>query len=601
MDSRSAREEGRNLSGAIVVIASVIAGLSFAGTIAAYAGRGFDFTDEGYYLNVIAHPSDYRSTTTAGLFQYVWHPIFELSGGSIVALRVVNVAVAAAVTFALAWTLTSPRVATLIMRDADSSAMSMPIRLMLSVSAATSSLMVFERWLLTPGYNSLAFQAIAWTMWCCVVVMSRAGGWAHDLGLLGVALGGWLCLLAKPTSAVLLAFVVLLLLWCGSRISLRSAGILLSGLMAFVVLSLAAMRMSPYGLVDYYRASFDLNRAMGGHDFRDLLKPDHLELRESLTMGLFYGGVLAIVACVAAYRWLPRWAARSLPAVSAVAMAVVTGAVLLKRDDLARRTDASFEIVYWLAFPVAILIVLMLVAGRLRRLISGPGLALFAVFMVLPIVATFGTNNNSWHAYSRTAAFWVLAAIVLAVAMGRRHHHAFTPLFGIAVVFTVATIGMSIVFPYRQGSLLTAGTVTTVGYDDLRLTAGDAQRIEQTRLILGGGVRIRGVVDLTGESPGLIFATGERALGQGWILGAYKGSDAVAETALRDARCSDLKHAAVFVAPQGDRRIDAGVLSTVGLDLGRDFTLGGTVGTGDDAIEIFLPRATIGELTDCRE
>jgi hypothetical protein len=601
MDSPSARHQGRNLSGAIVVIASVVVTVLLAGTIAVYAGRGFDFTDEGYYLNLIAHPSEYGSTTTAGLYQYVWHPLFELSGDSVFALRVANATVAVAVTFALAWTLTGPKVAALVLRDASAGGIiSLPVRVMMSVAAAASSLTVFERWLMTPSYNSLAFQSVTWTMLCSVIVMSRTGR-AQDLGLLGVALGGWLCLLAKPTSAVLLALVVLVLLWCSSRVSLRSIGILLLGLVGTVVLSLAAMKMSPAGLVDYYRASFDLNRATGGPSLRELLKPDPLELREPLTKGLFYGGVLASVVCVVAGRWLSQWAAKSLAAISAVAMAVVTGGVLMHRDDIARRTDVLFEIVYWLAIPVAILIVVLLTAGRLRRSISGSGLALLAVFMVLPTVATFGTNNNTWHAYSRTAAFWVFAAIVLAVALGRRHHLAFTPLFGIAVVFTVVTIGMSIVFPYRQGSLLTADTRTRVGSADLQLTSAYAQRIEQAQGIFDGAGRLSGVIDLTGESPGLIFASGQQALGQAWILGGYEDSETLAKTALRDTRCSDLQHAAVFVAPQGDRQIDSGVLAAVDLDLKRDFTLGGTVGSDDEAIQVFLPRATIGELIDCRE
>jgi hypothetical protein len=47
--------------------------------------RGFDFTDEAFYLMVAAQPSAYD--LAYGLWGYGLHPLYELAGGSIAQLR----------------------------------------------------------------------------------------------------------------------------------------------------------------------------------------------------------------------------------------------------------------------------------------------------------------------------------------------------------------------------------------------------------------------------------------------------------------------------------------------------------------------------------
>ncbi|MFA5507378.1 MAG: hypothetical protein WC423_18255, partial [Vulcanimicrobiota bacterium] len=52
-----------------------------------YLDRGFDFTDEGFYLNSIASP--YLHTASVSRFQFLYFPIFALGSKSILGLRLV--------------------------------------------------------------------------------------------------------------------------------------------------------------------------------------------------------------------------------------------------------------------------------------------------------------------------------------------------------------------------------------------------------------------------------------------------------------------------------------------------------------------------------
>ena len=52
---------------------------------------GFDFSDEGFYLNWITDPSQYRASVTQ--FGFIYHPLFQLVGNDVAALRYLSRAI----------------------------------------------------------------------------------------------------------------------------------------------------------------------------------------------------------------------------------------------------------------------------------------------------------------------------------------------------------------------------------------------------------------------------------------------------------------------------------------------------------------------------
>ena len=78
----------------IAAAGTIVAAAAVLGTVIAGANRGFDLTDEAYYLLSIEEPAAYRMTST--LFGYALHPLHGLLGGSVTALRIVGLAVLAA-------------------------------------------------------------------------------------------------------------------------------------------------------------------------------------------------------------------------------------------------------------------------------------------------------------------------------------------------------------------------------------------------------------------------------------------------------------------------------------------------------------------------
>src|ERR1700694_4958453 len=159
--------------------------------------RGFDFTDEGYYLVWMARPFRYDWSPTQ--FGFIYHPLYNLLGGNIELLRQANVLII----FGLGWLLahTFLRIGLPNVRE---SRFQLAV---LSAAIAIVPLMQLKLWLPTPNYNSLCLQALLLTVTGALLAGPHRSR-AADCGWILIAIGGWLALMAKPSTAAALAPMV---------------------------------------------------------------------------------------------------------------------------------------------------------------------------------------------------------------------------------------------------------------------------------------------------------------------------------------------------------------------------------------------------------
>src|ERR1700675_1878245 len=83
----------------IALAVSAAARVLLLGWVMLCCRSGFDFTDEGFYLNWISNPWNFHSSVTQ--FGFVYYPLYKLVGGDIVLLRQANVLIL----FTLGWAL----------------------------------------------------------------------------------------------------------------------------------------------------------------------------------------------------------------------------------------------------------------------------------------------------------------------------------------------------------------------------------------------------------------------------------------------------------------------------------------------------------------
>jgi hypothetical protein len=91
------------------------------------------------------------------------------------------------------------------------------------------------------------------------------------------------------------------------------------------------------------------------------------------------------------------------------------------------------------------------------------------------------------------------------------------------------------------------------------------------------------MIDLSGQSPGILYAIGASNIGQAWTIGGWPGSDKLAVDMLKEVSCKQLSRAWLLAEPDGPRKISPGILSSFGANMARDFEIVGTFKTAEGA------------------
>lgn len=536
-----------------------------------YAGHGLDFTDEAFYLFWIANPFQYDWSVTQ--FGFVYHPIYRGLDGDIASLRRANLLLV----FGLGWAVADRY---LEVMGASRHECRWP-RALLATGLAAPALIVFSSWLLTPNYNTLTLQGLLIALLGLLGVHSGERPRTIPPWLL-LGTGGWLVFMGKPSSALALAVLAAayLLLW--GRRHLRCAG--LAALTAGLLLLGSALLIegSVLAFVGRVRTGLNLGQLMLGQDFVlhifrfDLPKWRPFELR------LFQG--LAVVTALAGTAVALAGRKRAL-ALLLFAVALVLGLWwLLQIRGLfwaGFRPFAGFFAVLGVALG-ALLCGLLTQTPALWRHTTRTQIGSGLLCAALPYVHAFGTYSNYSLVATYASFFWILAGLMMLhpVLRSPRQMWVLVPIALMAMLVCGTLLARGMALPYRQPQALSLNPqLLEFGTPPSRLWVSaavadymhDAARTARQAGFAAGTP----VIDLTGQSPGLVFGLKGVAPGAPWLLGGYPGSRTFTEAALARASCQTLANAWLLLEPDGRRAIPTESLETFGAALNRDYSEAG--------------------------
>ncbi|KNE28276.1 membrane protein [Achromobacter spanius] len=564
-------------SAGAAVFRNAMIGLSAAGTllilvwVLKYSAYGIDFTDEGFYLNWVSNPFIYDGSTTQ--FGFVYHPLHAFLGGDIAALRRANVLL----TFVLAWGLVYVLFKSFALQSEES-------RIALPAAAAglaTSAFTIFDSWLITPSYNSLALQAL---LLACTGLFwaSKKTTLASLSGWLMVAVGGWLAFMAKPSTALALAVGFFMYLLFSRKFTIRLA--LLAALVAAFLLFMSALLIdgSVWGFVQRLRLGIEFNQLLGGgHSLMQILRIDDFQLGENAKQAIVFVGIASFLATggVIAGNRIGLIISLFVSLAAFIYVASLIGGGIHQVENLGR-----FQGLLILGV-VGAAILSGLALGRVEGIknITPEQWALIALFFVMPHIYAFGTNSNYWQGGSWAGIFWLLGGVGMLMLMGRNRLN-WTFLLPLALVVQAVVVTLLMAGwerPYRQPEPLgTNQTVLKVGrhQSKLVLSAEYAAYIESAATVAkaAGFEPEMPVIDLSGQSPGILYVMGAESIGQAWIIGGYSGSLERAAAALGRVDCEKIASAWVLFEPNGPRSISADLLSLQGISFPGDYRLAGS-------------------------
>jgi hypothetical protein len=552
---------------------SIAASLSLLSWVMMGCRIGFDFTDEGFYLNWISNPWNYHSSLSQ--FGFVYYPLYKLVGGDVVLLRQANILMTFALTSALCFLLLRSTLGRRTSIDFSASLGAAGV----AIVVASGSLSFFDIWLPTPNYNSLTFQSLLLAAIGAVLTdreLSKSGvaGWI----LLGA--GGCLAFLAKPTSAVMLGCIMVVYLAAAGKFSAR--GLAISVVVAVLFLLGAALAIDG-SLVGF------LQRNVSGLAMAQRLTPKYTFISVFRWDGITLVGhqrgvfiwllVLAFVTATFGFlaNGLARLAAASIAIViSALVIATVSGISMLEIFRGPLQPVQCFAV----ATGLSLAGIIFLIRSQLRPLRID--LAATILLVALPYAYAFGTGNDYGTTAARAGIFWFLAGFVVCAAVAKIAWRQLLPAAALILLVPVGVLSAAMEHPYRQTEALRLqknSVEIPTGRLGPFLSAETAAYVHDLQEIAyASGFRAGyAVLDLTSVSPGSLYVMGARPLGVAWTIGGYPGSTDFLAAALNDEPCEAIATSWILTEPTAPEAFSFKMLQQFGIDISADYVSVGSI------------------------
>ncbi|MCK1393538.1 hypothetical protein [Bradyrhizobium sp. 1] len=573
-----------DLAPGAALLALVLASLCLLRWLLLLCNAGFDLTDEGFYLNWLSGPANYSFSVSQ--FGFVYHPLYKLLGGDVVLLRSANLLIS----FALGWVLCFA----IMQQVCDpwrSASWGTRVAVMgCAFAVATASLSFFALWQPTPNYNSLVFQALMIVATGLILMRRRS---LSLLAWLLIGIGGGAAFLGKPTSAVAAAVVVLLYATIAGRLEIK--GLLVAAATAVMVLVGAALLIdaSIWDFIERNRAGLEMGNLL--LPFRDGIltsfRWEFLHFSDELSARFDYLAVAYLTlttVCCAVTPPARVSAALIVSLSSALSVLVLVGSV---SNEISNEPAEPY-----LFLAGAIGVAAAAVALGSRTWPSRDALAIICAFSLLPFAFVAGTNTNGWMAAGRAGFFWLLIGLVASssLAVARRTWHPLLAVGSLSLLGTTIVLYLATEHPYRQLQPLRlqqhAAEVGTMR-SQLRLSEQGASLISALQRLAGtsGFEAGQPVLDLTGVSPGLLYALGARSLGVAWVSGGYPGTVDFVTAGLRLESCAAIGVSWILSAPEQPDSIAPDFLRKFGIDVGTDYQEAGNI----DSVLSFAPFSKI--------
>lgn len=563
-----------------------------------YSAYGIDFTDESFYLVSILNPFLYPASITQ--FGFIYHPLYLLLNGDIVALRQANLLL----TFGLGFCLTYIFLKHLVEIKGGSLLLSV-----ISSGFAVSSFIFFDSWLLTPSYNSLALQSLMISS-IGLLLAGRCFSFKNAVGWFLIGVGGWLAFMAKPSTAVLLAVSTIVYLLLSRKFSIR---LLALSTTCMLLLFLASAMLIDGTILGFWRRlklGVDYSQVLGGgHSLGQLFRIDNFQLDQKTIFVIWIFLISLFIAFWSFDVKAKKWSLVGV--IISITFFVLTASVTLGWIDHALGFGQFQDLlIFGIVFPMICSILVLHRNNRLtpRITVQWP---IFIFLMTTPYIYAFGTNRNYWQNAGSADIFWLLGGVTLLAPL-IRGRAAWLMLLSIALATEAVTamlLQTGLEQPYRQPQALRLNSSPLAfgpGESQLILSSSYAEYISKAVEVAhhAGFISNTPVIDLSGQSPGVLFALGAKSIGQAWVIGDYPGSLSLSKLAFGNVSCQTIAHAWVLLEPDGPRNIPIDLMTFLGANFPADYKLVGTwvtaVGAGGYAFsrrqelyEPVLPNETL--------
>jgi hypothetical protein len=220
----------------------------------------------------------------------------------------------------------------------------------------------------------------------------------------------------------------------------------------------------------------------------------------------------------------------------------------------------------------ACLFVFIILLIKKKIIIHDARLGLFFVFLILPFIFAMGSTNNTWGKSGATSFFWLISGFVLIIPwfLKTKLYQPIIFLVLLSQLITSIFIKERIEKPrrYNQPLRLDDTRIVVNNNHQLILSKEFANYISDARKIAAqsGFTKEDAIIDLSGQSPGLLYLLGAKSIGTAWNIGGYKRSLDLAKATFNLVNCTDIANAWVLYENKGPRSISTDLLTSLGIN-----------------------------------
>jgi len=553
----------------ILIISMVLMSLLFVCTLLYRCNFGIDLTDEGYYLNWISNPSLYKVTVTQ--FGYIYHPLYQLVGESIVRLRQADMLIM----LGLAWILCTKLLSFVLIEPRKRRAYPSSYIYGLSFALATCVFTFFGSWwwIPTPSYNSLTLEGL---LIISITLLNLSTNKTGKISWFILGFGGWLTFMAKPTAALFAGLLSILYIISIRSNTFKKIPFLLLSLLTFFgffIVSAWSIEGSIHTFILSLQRGVETLTLLYQSHFCDILPP----------LGFFpdkLTGLIFIVLFTLFFLALSLSPVKKPNAqISFIYSLVILGLLICTNHYMVPLTSNAILGILILIIPFGMGAALLTMPREsLLTQTTVHHFVMTIFFMLLPYLSALGTHSGVWVASFRMGFFWIIAVIPIVKLVKQRSFvrwRIIITLIASSQVLTMALMQVSMEHPYRQLQSLRSQTKTiditnTKGRVTSQLIIGDndARYINTLKKVASDHGFSYGdaMIDLTGAYPAALYLLGSKVIGSPWYLLDVGGSFDHSVLILSEIPCDQLLQAWILTSINGPDKCNPRVLEPYGMD-----------------------------------
>lgn len=571
--------------------------------LVSHTSKGFDITDESYYLLAASHPNKIFSTLTHE--GYYTGLLYALANHNLSIFRLFGILllIGISIWFAIELCKYLSKKFTLTFDILDKQLFIVPIYI--------GVLSYYNLWLITPSYNWLALVSVILVFISLFRIISNRE-WNYnryitlDYILLSFSLS--LSFMAKPTTALVLVIIsVLFIIYEFKNINFKKA--LLSVTILTTIIVMGHIVILDGGFTSYYdRLTESMERLalLGGGHTLDNRYAKMIELIKKCFFEDFYFnqinsiymyGLMFIIVIL----FILRNKINALNIYTVLMFIVLT---IYSYFMFKHGLEQNFKLMWIRSIELLFLNLALIFTsilfidkkieflGQLVKIIP-----LLFIIILGSFAYKFGSTTHIIYAMSVSMIFITASIIILNFIFDKRLNiRIFTALSGLILsIFIYFSLMHAYKHPYRLITDIKGQTEKVALLGGLKVDKKtkeyivDLQRIASKYRTQNEAISL---IDMTGGSPGANVILDAKFFGAQWLLGAYSGSNKFAYRILKSYRGTDkLRNAWILTALKGKRKLDLNILNNIGLDFPNNYKKIGTVKTAhrDELQELWKP------------